>query len=141
MLLVTRLAHWLLRTCACSGADMAWSLLVFVVVLVAVRLVQLYREQRRLPPGPWGLPVLGYLPFLKGDLHQQYKELSDKYGPMFSARLGRQTIVVLGDHKTIREAFRKEEFTARPQTEFSAILGGYGECPRVQCLAIAVQCD
>lgn len=126
---VARAGQWLLRTHSASefsGADIGWSLLVFVVVLVLVRLAQLYREQRRLPPGPWGVPILGYLPFLKGDIHLHYKELTEKYGPMFSARLGAQTIVVLGDHKTIREAFRKEEFTGRPQTEFTEILGGYG---------------
>ena len=137
MLLVSRVSQWLVRTCLASGSDVAWSLVVFVVVLILVRLAQLYREQRKLPPGPWGIPILGYLPFLKGDMHLQYKELSEKYGPMFSARLGSQTIVVLGDHRTIREAFRKEEFTGRPQTEFTQILGGYGEYQESRSVSVA----
>ncbi|XP_029052412.1 cytochrome P450 18a1 isoform X2 [Osmia bicornis bicornis] len=45
---------------------------------------------------------------------------------MFSARLGTQLVVVLSDHRTIRDTFRREEFTGRPHTEFINILGGYG---------------
>lgn len=64
---------------------------------------------------------------MKGDSHLHYKDLARKYGTMFSTRLGNQLVVVLSDHKTIREAFRKEEFTGRPHTEFMNILEGYGE--------------
>ncbi|KAJ9590643.1 hypothetical protein L9F63_016314 [Diploptera punctata] len=82
---------------------------------------------KHLPPGPWGLPVLGYLPFVKGEApHIHFKDLAKKYGTMFSTRLGNQLIVFLSDHKIIREAFRREEFTGRPHTEFINILGGYG---------------
>lgn len=102
-------------------------LAVFLIVLIAVRLVQIYRENKRLPPGPWGLPFIGYLPFFKGYAHLHYKELAKKFGPIFSTKLGNQLIVVLSDYKTIRETFRQEEFTGRPQTEFSDILGGYGK--------------
>ena len=127
-----RASHWLMRTCTGreeeSSTDLLWTLLVFVAVLLFVRVLQMLRAARSLPPGPWGLPICGYLPFLKGDVHLHFKDLMRQYGPMFSTRLGNQLIVVLGDHKTIREAFRKEEFTGRPHTEFSNILGGYGTC-------------
>lgn len=80
-----------------------------------------------LPPGPWGLPLTGYLPFLRADTHIHFKELAAKYGSVFSTRLGNKLIVVLSDYRMIREAFSKEEFTGRPDTEFSNILGGYGK--------------
>lgn len=102
-------------------------LAVFLAVLLAVRVLQVLREAISLPPGPWGLPVLGCLPFLKGDLHLHLRDLTQKYGSLMSTRLGSQLIVVLSDYKTIRDAFRKEEFTGRPSTEFTSILGGYGE--------------
>ncbi|KDR21921.1 cytochrome P450 18a1 [Zootermopsis nevadensis] len=102
-------------------------LLVVLVILVSVRISQILSEIRSLPPGPWGFPVIGYLPFLKGNAHHlHYSDLASKYGTMFSTRLGNQLVVVLSDHKTIREAFRREEFTGRPHTEFINILGGYG---------------
>lgn len=102
------------------------TLLVFLIVLVFVRLIQIFRECKSLPPGPWGLPIFGYLPFLKNEMHLHFGELAKKYGSLFSTRLGNQLIVVVSDHKAIREAFRREEFTGRPHTEFSNILGGYG---------------
>nr|WET52710.1 cytochrome P450 [Phaedon brassicae] len=101
-------------------------LLVFSLVLFLVRGLQLLREALTLPPGPWGLPILGSLPFLKGDLHLHYRDLTHKYGSMISTRLGSQLIVVLSDYKMIRDTFRKEDFTGRPDTEFTNILGGYG---------------
>lgn len=104
------------------------TLLVFVGVLSLVRFVQWYRRSLTLPPGPWGLPVFGYLPFMGGiDLHLKFGELAKKYGSMFSAKLGNQLIVVLSDYRIIRETFRREEFTGRPHTEFISILEGYGE--------------
>ncbi|KAH1003042.1 hypothetical protein HUJ05_010991 [Dendroctonus ponderosae] len=87
-------------------------------------------ESRQLPPGPWGVPVFGSLLRIKGDLHLFYRDLTHKYGSLISARLGSQLIIVLSDYKTIRDAFRKEEFTGRPSTELTNILDGYGECLR-----------
>ncbi|KAK7873113.1 hypothetical protein R5R35_006343 [Gryllus longicercus] len=110
-------------------AEKLWesgALLVFVGVLLAVRLLQLFRELCALPPGPWGVPLIGYLPFLKGDMHLQFHDMARRYGPMFSARLGNQLVVVLSDHKTVRDAFRREEFTARPKSFVTDILDGYG---------------
>lgn len=102
-------------------------LAVFLGVLLTVRLLQMLREASCLPPGPWGLPVLGCLPFIKGDLHLHLLDLTYKYGSLMSTRLGSQLIVVLSDYKTIRDAFRKEEFTGRPNNEFTSLLDGYGK--------------
>ncbi|KAF2895168.1 hypothetical protein ILUMI_11007 [Ignelater luminosus] len=99
---------------------------VFFLVLLTVRIIQVIQHEKSLPPGPWGLPIVGSLPFLKGDLHLHFKDLTQKYGSMLSTRLGSQLIVVLSDYKIIRDAFRKEEFTGRPSTEFTNILEGYG---------------
>nr|UOF76412.1 cytochrome P450 CYP18 [Xylotrechus quadripes] len=101
-------------------------LFVFLTVLLLVRGMQMLREATSLPPGPWGFPILGSLPFLKGDLHLHFRDLTHKYGSLISTRLGSQLIVVLSDYKMIRDAFRKEEFTGRPTTEFTNILEGYG---------------
>lgn len=102
-------------------------LAVFLSVLITVRMLQLLKEASSLPPGPWGFPVLGCLPFLKGDLHLHLLDLTKKYGSLISTRLGSQLIIVLSDYKMIRDAFRKEEFTGRPSNEFTSLLDGYGE--------------
>ncbi|KAJ0482844.1 putative cytochrome P450 [Helianthus annuus] len=49
----------------------------------------------RLPPGPYGLPVFGYLPFLSHQLHERFTEISHRYGPIFSLRLGSKFHVVV----------------------------------------------
>lgn len=109
------------------GSEMVWTLLSFLMVLLLVRVVQVVLYLRKLPPGPWGVPFLGFLPFLSGIPHIQFNELSKKYGPTFSTRLGNQLLVVLSDYKSIRKAFRKEAFSGRPENEISAIIEGYGE--------------
>lgn len=39
-------------------------------------------ERKVLPPGPRGLPIVGYLPFLGGATHVAFKKLADHYGPI-----------------------------------------------------------
>jgi len=109
------------------GSDLFVSLVFVVLVLILLRVVQVYWYIRTLPPGPWGVPLLGYLPFLSGVAHQQFTEMSKKYGSTFSLRLGSQLIVVLSDYKSIRKAFRREAFSGRPVNDISAIIEGYGE--------------
>ncbi|XP_076179782.1 cytochrome P450 18a1 isoform X1 [Ptiloglossa arizonensis] len=125
-MLVQHAAQWTWQAMGGTRIEVLYTLLVFLCVLLVTRCVQWLKYVRSLPPGPWGVPVFGYLPFLKGDVHLRYGELAKKYGPMFSARLGTQLVVVLSDHRTIRDTFRREEFTGRPHTEFINILGGYG---------------
>lgn len=106
-------------------------LYVFISVLLMVVLIQwllkCYREIKLLPPGPWGIPVMGYLAFLGQEKHTQYMELAKKYGGVFSARLGTQLTVVVSDYKVIRDTFRKKEYTGRPDTPFIQTMDGFGE--------------
>lgn len=112
--------------CYCSSRTSLPLVLAVVIVYLASRLSTLLREMRKLPPGPWGPPVVGYLPFL-GVRHKTFLELARSYGALFSARLGNQLTVVLSDYKLIREAFRREEFTGRPSTPLMHTLDGLGK--------------
>ncbi|KAL4714130.1 hypothetical protein ACJJTC_008484 [Scirpophaga incertulas] len=109
----------------CASRTSTPLLLIAVIVLVGVKIVSTLKEIRKLPPGPWGPPVVGYLPFL-GVRHKAFLELASHYGSLFSARLGNQLTVVLSDYKLIREAFRREEFTGRPSTPLMHTLDGLG---------------
>lgn len=80
-----------------------------------------------LPPGPLGIPILGYLTFLGNEKHTKFEYLSKKYGSIFSARLGCQLTVVISDYKIIREAFKKYEFSGRPKTPLMNTLNGFGK--------------
>lgn len=105
----------------------AWA--VFAIALILARwALYKWKELKSLPPGPWGIPIFGYLAFMKsGAKHSEYLSLAAKYGPLFSAQLGNQLTVVLSDYKVIRDAFRREELHSRPDTPFMRTLEGFGE--------------
>lgn len=106
------------------------SLHIFVVILVIVLILQwllkYWNELRSLPPGPWGLPVIGYLPFMGQVKHLDFMDLAKKYGSVFSAKMGNQLTVVISDYKLIRENFRKTEYSSRPDTPLMQTIEGYG---------------
>lgn len=104
-------------------------LAVFLLALCVVRFIQFYMELKALPPGPWGVPILGLLPTLSGIRapYLHYLELKQKYGPLFSMKVGSQLHVIMTDYKLIRDTFRKDEFSGRPQGPFHDLLSGYGK--------------
>ena len=83
---------------------------LFIVILVCF-ILRKYRQIAKLPPGPNGLPLLGYLPFLNGQNPQKsMQELADKYGKIFSLQMGQVFCVVLSDLELIKTLFSKCKF-------------------------------
>ncbi|TKS75436.1 Cytochrome P450 2K1 [Collichthys lucidus] len=72
------------------------------------------QENRKEPPGPKPLPLLGNLLDLKKPL-SALTELSKKYGSVFTIYLGPKKVVVLAGYKTVKEALvnHAEEFGGR----------------------------
>ncbi|CAI0551525.1 unnamed protein product [Linum tenue] len=63
-----------------------------------------------LPPGPLGLPILGYIPFLNGaPIHRKFAELSAKYGPIFKIWVGSQLYVVVSSPALAKQVLRDNE--------------------------------
>ena len=76
---------------------------------------------RNLPPGPWGWPLLGYLPNLAIALyrtglhpHQIFVKMSKDHGSIFSMYIGGKLVVALHKFKTVKEAFRNPHLIDRP---------------------------
>ena len=84
-------------------------------------------KKSKLPPGPWGIPILGYMPFLGTQIHHTLFNLTQKFGNCFQFSLGCRRIVVLSDPTLIRDAFKREEFSGRPTTKLFEMFQGYGE--------------
>ncbi|KAF5307945.1 hypothetical protein FQR65_LT06512 [Abscondita terminalis] len=103
---------------------MIYILIALLVLILAWR----WFMQRKLPPGPWGLPVLGYLPFLNPKApHETLTALARKYGKVYGLHLGSVYTVVLSDPAMIMSAFSKEKVTGRaPLYVTHGIMGGYG---------------
>lgn len=68
-----------------------------------------HKEESRLPPGPRGLPIVGFLPFLRPNLHHQFTELSQQYGPIYKFWLGSKLCVVLNSPSLAKEVVRDQD--------------------------------
>lgn len=54
-----------------------------IAVYVIGRLLGLWKKPGNYPPGPIGLPVVGYLPFLTDKPHEKLEKLRKKYGNIY----------------------------------------------------------
>ncbi|KAI8537503.1 hypothetical protein RHMOL_Rhmol09G0028500 [Rhododendron molle] len=82
-----------------------------------------------LPPGPRGLPIVGYLPFARTNLHQQFTELAQQYGPIYKLWFGEKLCVVLNSPSLAKEVVRDQDtvFSDRdsPIAALAATYGGF----------------
>ena len=82
---------------------------IFVVASIILILVYVwkFRENHgKLPPGPWGLPILGYLPFIDSKSPQlTVDKLIKTYGQTVYVNFGQVPCVILSDPKIIRSSF------------------------------------
>ncbi|KFM67323.1 Cytochrome P450 2J2, partial [Stegodyphus mimosarum] len=100
------------------------SVIIYILFpLILYRIITYIIKRRNFPPGPIGLPVVGYLPFLTKNAHLKLTDLGKKYGEVFSLQLGSKPVVVLNSANVIREAFSKSEFLGRPPNSAFTLLG------------------
>ncbi|KAH1003035.1 hypothetical protein HUJ05_010984 [Dendroctonus ponderosae] len=104
---------------------------IFYVLLLLLALLALLGRPRGLPPGPWGLPLLGYLPWIDPKApHLTLARLARKFGPIYSLTLGRVCAIVLTDPRTIRRLLAKDATSGRaPLYVTHGIMHGYEEPP------------
>ncbi|XP_078422644.1 cytochrome P450 2K1-like isoform X1 [Cetorhinus maximus] len=81
--------------------------------------------QTNYPPGPTPLPIIGNLHQL--ELKRLYKslvKLSEKYGSVYSVRLGPEKVVVLAGYETVKNALINyaDEFLGRPDVPIMNVL-------------------
>ncbi|XP_064082744.1 cytochrome P450 18a1-like [Macrobrachium nipponense] len=123
--LVHLIQRWLCRAGEVLLRHYLAYVLIFVTVLLSTRYV-LGGRGRLLPPGPWGLPIIGFLPFMSNEVHKMFFRLAKKYGQVYRIQVGEKLFVILTDPKVIKEAFRREEFNVRPSTALYDMFEGYG---------------
>ena len=88
-----------------------------VALAIAAAIRALSNQNQRLPPGPVGIPILGYLPFLNVfNLGQSFSDLGKKFGDIFSLRVGTELAIVLNSYDAIKKAFSNAKLIDRPDT-------------------------
>ena len=101
--------------------------LSLVLILSSPILILLFFNQKliretiihkpNLPPSPKGLPIIGNLHQLNSSsLYLDLWNLSKKYGPLFSLKLGHRNVLVVSSPKMAKETLKEHdvEFSDRP---------------------------
>ncbi|XP_006645365.2 desmethyl-deoxy-podophyllotoxin synthase-like [Oryza brachyantha] len=102
--------------------------LLFVTLVVKLKKATPPRQNGgvNLPPGPWGLPVIGSIHCLLGSLphHATMRNLARRYGPVMLLRLGHVQTLVLSSPEAAREAMKTHDvaFATRAVTPTASIL-------------------
>ena len=92
------------------------AIVVVGVILIWCVLSPAGASNRKSLPGPWGLPIVGYIPFLGRRINKTITALSKRYGDVFQISIGTRKIVVVNGQKAIREALLTKgvDFAGRP---------------------------
>ncbi|GBO23700.1 Cytochrome P450 18a1 [Araneus ventricosus] len=88
-------------------------ILCILTFLLSIWLIS-NKNHKKYPPGPSGLPIVGYYPFLTEKPYVKLTELSKIYGPVYSVRLGSRNVIIITDFEIMKEAFWKDDFMGRP---------------------------
>ena len=108
----------------------SWLVLTFLLGLLVWRLLRgRSAAGADLPPGPYCLPFLGYLPWIDSKApYETFAKLSQRYGKIYSLKLGDMLAVFITDPELVRQAFSRDVFSGRaPLYLTHGIMKGHGE--------------
>ncbi|KAF3448406.1 hypothetical protein FNV43_RR09119 [Rhamnella rubrinervis] len=110
----------------------SWLLLAVSVVMSTILaklwlLKRLKTEKVTLPPGPQGLPIVGYLPYLGANLHQTFMELAQVHGPIYKLSIGQKLCVIISSPSLIKEVVKDQDSTfANRNPNIAALAFSFG---------------
>ncbi|XP_040988694.1 flavonoid 3'-monooxygenase CYP75B137-like isoform X2 [Juglans microcarpa x Juglans regia] len=90
------------------------TLSVLISTFAVLWLLWAIKKQRKaavppLPPGPRGLPIVGYLPFVGTELHTKFEQLYGIYGPIYKVWLANKLCVVISSPSLVKEVVRDQD--------------------------------
>jgi len=88
------------------------ALILFLLFLLQLFLFKRNKKQKEhlpYPPSPLAIPIIGHLHLLKPLVHQAFRDLSDRYGPLLSLRLGSVPFIVVSSPSLAKEFLKTNE--------------------------------
>ncbi|KAL6275947.1 hypothetical protein ACE6H2_019548 [Prunus campanulata] len=93
-------------------------LLMILFLLLAIPLLlfptltsKIFKTHLHLPPSPFALPIIGHYHLLGPLIHRTFHNLSLRYGPLFSLRLGSLQCVVVSSADLVKEFLSTHELS------------------------------
>lgn len=99
---------------------------LLLVLLSAYGLLKNYFS--KLPPGPWGLPIIGACFRISKNAHLDFTNMAKQYGDIFSLMLGNRLVVVINGVEAIQETIIRQSiaFAGRPNLHSFQKANPYG---------------
>lgn len=95
--------------------------LSFLIWAAIYLLTSTFRRYRKLPPGPFPLPIIGNIHQLGQNPNQSMAKLAKIYGPIMSLRLGSRFTVVVSSPSMAREVLQKHDQVLASRTIANAV--------------------
>ncbi|XP_021724290.1 cytochrome P450 81D11-like [Chenopodium quinoa] len=99
---------------------------LFAIIIFLYKILWPSKEKdKNLPPSPPSSPIWGHLHLLKPPFHKILLTLSERYGPIFSLRLGFQPLLVVSSLSAVEECLNRNDivFADRPKFIVGEVLG------------------
>ncbi|KAL8492977.1 hypothetical protein ACS0TY_024254 [Phlomoides rotata] len=90
-------------------------------IFAIIQLVSRARMSSKLPPGPYQFPIIGNILDLGPKPHQSLAQLSRKYGPIISLKLGIKTTIVVSSPETAKLVLQQHDSSFSSRTTPTAI--------------------
>ncbi|PIA38931.1 hypothetical protein AQUCO_02700251v1 [Aquilegia coerulea] len=101
---------------------------ILVALFITYTLLRKKHHQKKLPPSPQSLPIIGHFHLLVNKpIHIAIGNLLQKYGPILFLRFGFRPVLILSSPTAIKECFTKNDiiFANRPSMLLGKIVDKY----------------
>ncbi|EXC01458.1 Licodione synthase [Morus notabilis] len=95
--------------------------LLLLLPLALVVVIPIFHRRGRLPPSPIAIPIIGHFHLLGPLLHSSLRDLSLRWGPFFSLRLGYVPCVVVSSPELAREFLKTNELSFSSRIDSATI--------------------
>lgn len=98
-------------------------LVASVITYLTLKIIERLQEWRKLPPGPFGLPILGYAPFIRYQFVDDIKTLFKRYGKIFTVNIYGTNVVMVRDVELLKTIMMRDSFNHRPKDWLFTLIG------------------